>query len=432
MAKWGVKKPIVHLLLAFLLLFLSLSVAFPYLLWDEASYLSNAKSFIGEKNYFEDVRPPALPWLVGAFWLITGKSLLVAKLITIALTLFCIYMFYRITEFYFKKSRIFLTALFGLSPLILYWGFRLYTDIASIAFVLLAFYWIKKERHTLAGAATVVAALFRFITGIFGVAVVLAFLLKKEWKNSGDFIIGGLIAAAPWLVYNSLVYNNPIYDLQRNIITTEQWTSSVAQPFYLQLANLALILGPFLIPLAIGAIAFFRKWKQKDRLLILTYLVIFVAVFFFFVHVKLSRYWITILPFLYILVWQGVEKINLKKSIKYLFLVLSAIVILLPSMIVLQADNLCSYPVYQSISWTKERISANDTIISDFWPYFGFYTEARVSSPWKDVNSLIEELKPKYVIVQGYEDFQKNLANLSLPLIETYKNSCAQIKIYGV
>ncbi|MDI6806510.1 MAG: glycosyltransferase family 39 protein [Candidatus Aenigmarchaeota archaeon] len=424
-----------------------------HLIWDEVAFLSNAKILIGETNYREDwFRPPMLSFLIGSSWFITGKNIVVAKTIVILLTTFCLWIFYKLTSTYFSnKSASVLTGLFAISYLMLYWGFRIYSDIPSLSFLILTFYWLKKEKPVNAGLAMAISFLFRFLSSIFllaiGISLVFAKISKKKkFRMIQKFALGFLIPTSIWAAFNLAYYGDPIFQFKQNIITAARWTAPFTEPTWLQLINLGLVLN-FLFPfMMIGFVLFLKQKKEWYDNIPYLYLIIFIVVHFFLINLKDMRYWLGILPWLYFWVWNGFQvawkwkKVWLYK-LSILLIICSSIIFPLWKLSeAFEVESICWSVLDQSINYIQPRVNSNDRIISDFWPYFGFFTNASISLPEKSIYSaeelerIMEEQKPKYVVIRGgirgFEEIVEIEQKPILELEKAFSNECATIKVY--
>ena len=133
-----------------------------FLMWDENAHLANARSYLGEANYEEIWRFPAMGLTVASIWAATGESILVGRLLTILFSLASVVIFYLVGKKYFDETNAtVLAAIFAFSTQVLFWGFRVYPDIPAMFFVLLAFYLLLENRFMLAGIVSTLAFLYK-------------------------------------------------------------------------------------------------------------------------------------------------------------------------------------------------------------------------------------------------------------------------------
>ena len=120
-------------------------------------------------------------------------------------------------------------------------------------------------------------------------------------------------------------------------------------------------------------------------------------------------------------------------------LILSTVILLLGTLFSLNAAVNCDNNggLKQSIAYLDGKINENDTIISNIWPWFGYYFNINVESTWdNNITNLIDINKPKYIVYSnfGMEYNQTILdTNKQLTLDLEINDSCNQkIRIYRV
>jgi len=270
MKKKNKKKNIIHkywivaLLVLSLVLFLWLNSLNPVLLWDENVYLGNARSHIKQSYFIEDFRCPLLEYIIAGVWLIIGESVFIAKLTIIFFNLGSIFVFYLISKRLFKQA--FLpTILFALSSEFVYWGFRVYGDSVAVFFILLSLYLFIKEKnilYILSGLFAAFSFLSRFPLALFAISIGIYCLIKRKWKPLILFSIGFVIGILPWLIYNMIIYKNPLWDVFALYSAVEQYTC--AQPAWLLLGYIVQNLSILILFLPTGIIGIINKRKKKE------------------------------------------------------------------------------------------------------------------------------------------------------------------------
>lgn len=451
-------------LLGLLVLFLILNFISPLLLWDENVYLGNARSHLTISNFTEDFRFPLTEYIISFIWLLTGESIFFARLAIILLTIFSALLLYLIGKRYFsKKISFFLALAFSLSPLIVFWGFRAYADIPAMFFTILDFYFLlkneeqnkkldKKNRKkylfvALAGISLALAFLARFPLALFALCAGLYFIIKKRPKELLLFALFFLLAISPWLIYNQITYKNPIWDFIQQFSVVQQWTS--IEPVSKQLLNLVYAIGLLILPLILGIFSFLKKDKNEEnkenkkplKFIIPIYILISFVYYLFFVKLKDSRYYLAFLPFLFLVAFEGIvfikNKIKNKNIMKIatILFVLNSIVLLIGSIYLIESQGHCDRQgaLLQSISYLKPTLKENDIIVSNCWPWFGYYLNSRVYSPWTDITSFTNEYNVTKIITCSWFDPPYNSKDLdSLVLEKEFNGSCAhQVKIYN-
>lgn len=413
------KNKVLFLISLMFILLLVLNYYFPALKWDENAYLGNARSHIAKSNFTEDFRYPLLEYFIAFFWLFTGESVFIAKLLIMVFTLSTIYIFYLTSEIYFKKDAFIITLLFSLSPLIFEWGYRVYSDIPALFFLLLSFYLIlisnKKQKIVfLAGIAGSLAFLMRFPAALFPFSAGIYFLFKKEYKKSIVFSLGFMSLLLPWMIYNYAVYSNPFWDFFAQWEIVAKYTL-MEPPIYL-FKNLMHLLNVLLFFLPFGIYSVFKEKRDKkiknSFILISTYILIFLTVNSFIFKLKLARYSLIVLPFFCIFCYKGfLFMLNCFKKYKqekyYRIIAYSVLFFILISFFIsaLITEFKQAYcgrggAIEQSIDYIKKTTTNSDHILSNFWPSFGYSANVKVNSLWSEnVSSLISQYDSKYIVL---------------------------------
>lgn len=424
-------KKIYFVLIGVLFLFILLNFLNPLLLWDENVYLGNARANIKESNFTEDFRFPLLEYLISLVWLIFGESIIAAKLLMISMSLLTIYFFYRICEFYFKKNVIIYTLIFSFSPILLFWGFRAYPDIPALMFMVISFYLILKERLFWAGFMAGLSFLAKFPLALFPLSVGVFFVYKKEIKNAFRFSLGFVVPIIPWMLYNYISYGNIFWDALKQLEVIGKWTTW--QPMMKQVNNALIVLNVLLIFIPFGIYNLIKKRFTKYDLVILINVLFFIIYYFFFVDLKLMRYYLAVIPFLLLLSFIGIEYIINKVDKKYLIIPVFLVFLLLAVPITifefeLSGDCQRNSSKEEAIKFVEEHTSEEDLVISNFWPWFGYYNNVRTSSLWnQNITEFVNEKDPDFVIYSDYYGNNYDKEELSkLSLNKTINDGCGQ------
>lgn len=432
---------IIILLFALFILFLTLNNLSPSLFWDENAYLGNARSHISQSRFTEDYRFPLLEYILALAWKLTGESIFTARLIMILFTLATIHLFYLITKHHLTNHYLIFTLLFGLSPLFLKWSFRIYTDIPSMFFILLSYYLILKKNIFLAGIFSALAFLSRFPSALFPLTIGIYLLYNKKPKDLLLFSAGFAIALFPWLLYNQLTYSNPIWDLQNqyNIIST--YTSS--EPLSKHLTNISGTLGLFAILSLLGIII---TLKNKKYFIPNLYTLLSIIYYSSFVNLKLERYLIMILPFIYLTAFTGFQLTtkNIKNK-KVITLLLCLITIYLgifsiKSITQTLENTDCSRnsSILQSVNYMASKNLSHEIIITNIFPYIGYHINLESYHIWtENIQALLIRYHPAYFIHSNHDGTYFNRTILDneryLRLEQRFKDNCnAEVSVYKV
>lgn len=451
---------IVLLILFILLLILNSSNLI--LLWDENVYLGNARSHLTKSNFTEDFRFPFLEWIIAFVWFFIGESIFVARTVSILFALATIFLLYLVSKKYFTwQFSIVLCALFALSPLMLLWSFRVYTDIPAMFFCLLSFYFLLKGEEkdkkkvkvkenkkknkkfnllfvAFAGIASALAFLTRFPLALFPFSVLIYFIIKKKSKEFLIFFIFFIAMLAPWLVYNQMMYHNPLWDVKVQFSAVAQYT--FYEPFMKQVSNL-FIFSNFLISLLLpfGIYIMIKKKKMKNLdFLILIYLLISFIYYFFFVKLKEERYCFAFLPFIYLVSFRTIEWVQKTKRKKVFSILLIVLIIGAFFSIFFVFDKfrekfVCdrNNSIMKATNYLKDKIDANDIVLSNAWPWFGYYLNVKAVSLWSEnVAALVHQYRASYVIYNDRRgiEFNKELLDncAELKLEKEFIDSCGE------
>jgi 4-amino-4-deoxy-L-arabinose transferase-like glycosyltransferase len=428
-------KKILLLLIGLCALLLILSYLTPLTLWDENAYLANARSHIKQANFNEDFRFPLLEYIIAVFWLVTGEYLLIARLIMISFTLAGVFFFYLISKFYLPEKKAFYgTVLFAVCPLIIYWGFRIYTDIPAMVFMAIAYYLILKDNlEFLAGILFAVSFLIKFPFALFGLAVVVYFLFKKKYKKMILFAAGFGIALIPWMIFNYMHYKNPFWDffIQQSIVKTY----APVEPASKHLVNLVKAAGILVLFIPSGIAVLIKEKKQYG--IMFMHILLFIIYYFFILQLKDIRYYAVILPFIYIIIITGVGSIlkdfkPVAQKIILGLIIVSSLLLFTQTVFTINKDAKCDKAIIQAISYMQSHKDAYPVIISNIWPYFGYYNNVHAYALWQNnIDTLITRHKADYIIY--YEnaglEFNKSILDRELSVEKTIAGSCSD-KLY--
>ncbi len=422
---------LLSILIVFFLTVFLLSFIDSGLLWDENAYLGNARNIIAHSNYTEDFRFPLLNFLISFIWLFTGESLFAAKLLIMVFGVLSVFIFYLATRFYFdRKKSLFVTSAFSFSYLVLYWSFRVYTDIPGMFFVFLSFYFllrgINRKNVFLSAISSALAFLMRFPFGLFPFSVVLYFIYKKKFSNIPVFLLSMFIIFIPWFSYNYLAHSgDPLYDLKN------QWaivyTYTTPEPITNHIINLFVSMNILALFIPFGL---YRQFKNnaKMRFIIFVYLLIFVAYFFFLSNIKLSRYFIAALPFLYLVSGEGLEYLK-KFQIPIVIISLALSVFTISNFVGNNSHCNTGGPLQPSIEYVCSQKPGK--VASNFWPYFGYACNSKITGlSSDDLDGMIQTQKPEYIIYspQYGEIYNKTKldANKNLRLEKNLTGVCGE------
>jgi len=415
------------LVLSFLLLGF-LSYFDPLLIWDENAYLGNARDHIDQSNYTEDFRYPLLEFLVGGLWQITGENIFLARLMMIMFYMATIYLFYEISKTYFKKNTL-LTALFAFSSLMVYWGFRIYTDVLVVFFILLSFYLLNKKGKYwvfISGIAASLAFLTKFTSVLFIAAVGIHLLLKKEIRNAFLFSSGVLLGLAPWMLYNYFSYSNIFWDFFAQLDLATRYNVFMSPVGFIK--DLVIHTHIFFIMMLINIKNILKKKNMRLMLIYVSLYIIYIA---FVSDVKFARYIPSVIPFIYILGWSKIDSIkkSINRNILIVLTILITIILLVGALININHQFDCDKNggISKTIDYLKNEKEVD--VVSNVWPWFGYYNNFKMHSFYASIEELISSHNPKYFIynkISG-EQFNESMLNEKLTIEKTFEGKCGEI-----
>lgn len=243
--------------------------------------------------------------------------------------------------------------------------------------------------------------------------------------------LGSLLILIPWLSYNALHYSNLLWDLFEQWKIVAEYTRPM--PASVQLWNLCKILGPLILFLPLGIYSFLKDGKEKYTDLIIISTIISLIYISFFVNVKFARYHYVNLFFYYLLAFQGMLwAIKKYPKLTKLLIIISITWIILSLTYVLNQnykEGKCDKEgvVYQTIKYVDKNITKENLIISNYWPWIGYYNNRRVGSMWNtNVSDIIKNYSPFYIIYspQLGDEYDKQELDKALVLKKEIKDNC--------
>ncbi|MFP4116571.1 MAG: hypothetical protein ACLFQ8_00615 [Candidatus Aenigmatarchaeota archaeon] len=218
--------------------------------WDFAVYEMNAEYLCCDGHYFEWARPPFAPLLMilsSAFTLFTWNYAGYVYVVIVS----AIFGFgsVKFADEFGVDRRLFYALI--LSPFVLNMGLMAGTELLTLGLLMFFLSYIKDIK----GAVFMgLAGLSRYPAFIFFPLV----LFQKNWKKIlASLLVIGLVVS-PWLLYNEMKRDDPIYSLENSYaLNVEQRHDTVDEP---GLMDFLLPIGYYLPLLFLGA---YFKWKEN-------------------------------------------------------------------------------------------------------------------------------------------------------------------------
>lgn len=397
-----------RLVLTFLL-FLTLTGLFVfngYLEWDEGSFLMNAEVFAGEGENFENSRPAALSLLVSFIWQFTGESVPAARFMVMMFGAGSLMLFYRLADHEFEKPLI-PTAVLALSPLMIYWSSRVYTDVPALFFLLGSLLAYRKDRLALSGIMVSLAATFRYIFLLFALGILAAALIDKR-ESIIEYCAGGLAGSVPFFSYSWMRYRGLFSRIRMYITRVSRWSDSGM--FSATLPSLAAA-GEMLSGLLPPAIVGWKKSPNVEKTALLAYSIFMIV----FSGNTFTRYWLAVLPVVILMAYRG--------SDMKLFAAASAVMILFSGVSTVDAyqrHQSCMEPLNEALQYSS---TLDGEIVSDNWAIAGYKIDGKVYSTWTSYEELNNDYGVEYAVVSE---------NLDYPVLRSFPGDCRTYYVYDI
>jgi len=232
--------------------------------WDFLAYQLNSKWFCGNGKYFEWFRPPLVPLLLCIF----------PNYLYLFITsfLFVLALFLFTQKFKLKKEFFVLTLI---SPLVLMFGNQTGSDLISLAFLLFSFYFYP---GIFSGFFYGLSLLTRYNYLIYFPF----FLFKFKPKKFLLFLIFTFLIFSPWLVFNWVHKQDPLFSLKNsyemNVQEREQAFGKILWHFFLLFFPLFFVLPSF------------KRIKFKKIDFFFLFLLVLTLISYFQIPYKFERY----------------------------------------------------------------------------------------------------------------------------------------------
>lgn len=340
----------------FLILLISLLIRLFYLSfnhslwWDSHVYIGMGKYIFSQGNIgiWESFRPLVHPFILGLLWKLRFDTLIVGKILDVLFSLTAVYLVYLVgKKVWNKKVALIAAIIFSLTPIFVLHTGLILTEPLAVTLGLLGVYLFLGSRSVLklffSGFLLALSFLTKFPQGIIFGTLFLIIIIRKEnlfKKIKQLFIFGSgfLVLTIPYLIFNYFQYSNPFEPFIAGswIVSTSTWLYGTGISYYLT----HFFLLNFVYLFYFVYIYYFFKnesWKEENKLIIFLIPLLILLYFTFFVPRKESRYLVTVVPFLSLLVSVVITKFYQKiKMVKkpiitpLAMIVLVIVLILLP------------------------------------------------------------------------------------------------------
>ena len=346
--------------------------------WDFASYVLNAKYFLGISYYFEPLRPPLMPLLIALLSIIFGWALaeyayiiLVSFLFALALHKFCQV---------FKLDKLSFYMLFT-TPYFLMFALINGTELLALALVM--FFLARLKEGKLSSHALALAFLTRYELAML---LPLLFLHKKAKKIILNFVVFFALIL-PWLIFNYVKFGNFFASIVDSYALNIYYRQDVFMPLniwhFLKVFNF--LLQFFVVGIILSVLKTFRKGKNIFLTFTMLYVLVLTFYFYYSVPLKTARFlFLATLPITYFSyigissIFKRPYKIIAFMWIVYWFYIVFSLLTYLSSF-----NSLISLQTYkEAILDLKKFNLSNCSVMSNEWVYLNYFGQTSKPSPW--------------------------------------------------
>ncbi|MBD3164467.1 hypothetical protein GF323_04655 [Candidatus Woesearchaeota archaeon] len=327
--------------LSLIFLFFAFKFAEKILWWDSAVYIAIGKYIfsLGKYGLWEPARPVLWPIILGFFWRAGFNPVIIGRALSLLVSASSIILLYFMIRHFVDNSSAFIfSLLFALNIVLIKFSTKILVDIPAMLFSMLAAYiFIKRQNAFYSGIFVGLAIMAKFTHLSFIPVFIIAILfMKNEYlKKISYFLVGTAVVILPFLIFNLILYKNPIYSFleAKYLIDAVVLNYNSPQTWYYYIANI-LMSAPLLI-LAVFSSYKIITWKKA---LLISAFIIPLLYHSFLLNYKNIRYSVIFLPYLYTLAALGFGFLrNKQKWIKYL------IYLLLAAQIIFSFNNVLAF-----------------------------------------------------------------------------------------
>ena len=382
--------------------------------WDSCEYALNAKFFAGEKILFLAIRPPLLSLIMAPVsW---SENLM--KLVNVILSVLSVFMVYVMFK-KFDRTIALLSSLVISTNMVFNYATVASAHLSSvidpdtgiILFTLLSLYSFMSAKNKklvfASGLINGISFLFKYpliIVSFVGFLWLLYFRKKKRREYIITWIFGFFVALLPWLIYNLIEFGNPFFSIISGAATfiTDKVFS---QAWYYYFQNAFYFMNPILIPFFFIGLLNRKSLKDKNRLLLISFLIVFFTIFQL-QSTKDVRYLLPILPMCLFISIEGVKKVFREKipiMILILFIISTNAFSLYKLSTTLVEENK-EHPVGDYYAGLYLRnVDTSAVIYTTNWPTIAYYSGHHVKAilPISSTNDFLKNLPYVDYVVFG-------------------------------
>jgi len=411
--------------------------------WDEAVYLSLARN-LATKAYFgmnypfperlfefyeyrlvidESFRQPLFPFLLSFFYWFGEKVQRIISPFFASLTVFLTYIVGKKLkdEYTGLAASIFV----AFSHYFLFFSSKILTESLSSFIFLLSFLFLiklqKDRRYILPfGISVALSLLTRYTNLLILLPFIFILFKKKDFKMILEVSVIVLIILLPWFVFSSLRYGNFLGALLvsfKEVYGKEYFH----YPFYYYFINLLEIFG---IPIFFS-LFFLLNYKKENKLLLLTFLLIFIA--FSILARKEFRYLVPYFPIFFLASTIGLRSVIEKKKV---FLLIVSIVCMLELNVSWRSLNIEEDSnTLKAAEFLKNFVKEGDFVIAENYPVLHYVTKAYALPFTGDLEHfqlIVKTFHVKFVVIDDeitLPPYALELENFGFEKVFEYKNA---------
>jgi hypothetical protein len=306
--------------------------------YDEGIYIGISKYILshGQMGYFESIRPLGLSLILAPLLYLSHNPLIIARILSIILFIFCIFLVFSITKKLFGNvAGVWAAIFFTFSPTMIIFSGYLLTDIFAYSIMLLGGFLCIRKRYFLSGLVIGASFLLRFPAILMSLSIIflIAWRKNKIIKNSFLFILGMLGLLVPYLLFNLFYYTGSLFN---RLFSPLLNASEVVASKSFSINNLWLYLG-YLISIELlitlfAAFGIYYSLKSKRDIFLCYTIGFFIFLLYFSLSVGIFdiRYALSFIQLLVIFSGFGASKfLNKRKRISLIIIIMLLLSILI-------------------------------------------------------------------------------------------------------
>ncbi len=348
--------------------------------WDFAVYVLNAKYFFDNGFYFELLRPPLTPILIGLFSIFGWLN--AEYIYIIFVSTFYLFSCLKLCEVLNIDKKLFYAL--SLNPVLIFFGLLEGTELISLALLQFFIYFILKKDSLKSGLSLGLMSLIRYSNFVYFPLILFTKNLKKILISVLIFII----VFSPWLLFNFYETGSPLTSIADHYALNIKYRDYLFTFFK---AEDFLLVTNYLLPFFIIGLWFKFKGKFESKDWIMLFIFFFTLFLYIRTPSKTPRYLFSlILPLVYFSL-PVIERLKIRAEyIGFLNIFIVMLLFLFPN------------PFFTPSNPLDYKIETNCMTSSNRWAYLNYFGIPSEPPPreWK-VNEYIN--KGYRIVLYKYE-----------------------------